>query len=98
MNRLRPELRTLMKWAREAPAVPPAAIPTGFPARVAAHWGGYSSPNMFAIWQKAIWGCAGAAAAVIFLGLLALKADKFPSKTPYDFSPAYQVVDMDFVP
>ncbi len=73
-------------------------MPSGFAARTLARWNGAPSVNMFAIWQKAIWGSAWAATAVILLGLVVLTAQRLRPQTPYDFSPAYQVVATDFVP
>ena len=53
---------------------------------------------MFAAWQRAIWGAAWAAAAVILLSLAVFKAEKHSASSPYDLSPAFQVVAASFVP
>jgi hypothetical protein len=98
MNRLSPELEKLITWARRAPQVPPAAAPMGFAARVAANWGAPSPLNLFAIWQKAIWGSAWAAAAVIVLGIALLTAQKLEANSTYDVTPAFQVVSTELVP
>jgi hypothetical protein len=98
MNRLTPELKKLFCWARQATQDPPPAIPLGFPARVATLWICGPSTNMFAVWQKAIWGSAGISAAIILLGLILLTNQRLRSGSFYDFSPAYQVVATKFVP
>jgi hypothetical protein len=87
-----------MRWARHAPEALPPAIPSGFSARVTARWGKVPSINNFALWQKAIWGSAWAAAVVILLGIVLLTAQRLRTNSVYGFSPAYQVVSMELVP
>jgi hypothetical protein len=50
------------------------------------------------LWQQAIWKTAWAAAAVIIAGLALLTVQKLDQKSPYDVSPAYQVVSTELVP
>jgi hypothetical protein len=73
-------------------------MPRGFSGRTVARWSDVPSINMFAIWQKAIWGSAWAAAAVILSGLVVITAEHLRAQSPYDFSPAVQAVAADFVP
>jgi hypothetical protein len=98
MNPLDSELKTLIKWARKAPLLPPPPMPLGFAARIAARQDRTPPIDMLAIWQKAIWGSAGAAIIVIVLGLVVLSAEKLRTKSAYDFSPAYQVVATTIIP
>jgi hypothetical protein len=98
MNPLDPELKKLMRWARQAPQSTPAPMPFGFSSRVTERWSSIQPASEFVLWQKAIWGSAWAAAAVILLGMTMLTAQKLQTNSPYDFSAAYQVVSMKWVP
>jgi len=98
MSRLSPDLQRLITWSRCAPQSPPSAAPLGFAARVASRWCSPSPVNLFGIWQRAIWGSAWAAAAVIVTGLALLAAQKMETNSTYDVSPAFQVVSTDLVP
>lgn len=98
MNRLPPELSRLLAWAQQAPKIAPPPVPPGFAARVARNWNRANVPDLVLIWQRAIWASAWAAAAVIGLGLVLLNSQKLGTNSPYDFSPAYQVVSTELVP
>jgi hypothetical protein len=98
MNHLTPELKRLMRWAREAPQGPQADAPLGFSAHVVAQWNEEPSVSMFTVWQKAIWGSAWAATVVILLGVALLTTERIRSDSPYGFSSAYQMVATEFVP
>jgi hypothetical protein len=98
MNRLDPELKKLMRWARQAPEPTPAPMPFRFSSRVAECWNSIQPVSEFLVWQKAIWGSAWAAMAVILLGMTMLGFQKLRTSSPYDFSPAYQAVSLKFVP
>jgi hypothetical protein len=98
MTPLNPELKRLMRWAQQAPLPPTPAVPLGFSSRAIARSGSISALNSFALWQKAIWCSAWAAAAVILFGTVLLTAQKLRTSSPYDFSPAYQVVALELVP
>jgi hypothetical protein len=98
MNGLDPELKRLMRLAKPPPEVPPVAAPIGFATRVATRWCSTSAFSLFGIWQKAIWGSALAAAAVIVLGLALITAQRLQTNSTYDVSPAYQVVSTELIP
>jgi hypothetical protein len=87
-----------MKLAKPLPEVPQVLIPMGFATRVATRWCSTSPLNLFGVWQKAIWGSAWAAAAVIVLGLALITAQRLQANSTYDVSPAYQVVSTELVP
>jgi hypothetical protein len=65
---------------------------------VLARRGALLSSTAIVLWQKAVWGSALGAAAMILLGAALLTVQKLRPGSPYDFSPAYQVVSMKFVP
>ena len=98
MNKMSPELKKLMSWAKQAPSDSPINAPAGFATRVVAQWDSSSGFSLVGIWQKAIWGSAWAAAAVIVLGLALITAQKRQTNSAYDLSPAYQVVSTQFIP
>lgn len=98
MNDLRPDLKRLMRWARQAPEQAPAAAPRGFSARVIANWHGNPVQPDFALWQTVIWRSAWAAAAVIILGLALLTGQQLRPASFYDVAPACQVVSAELVP
>ncbi len=98
MNRLTPELRKLISWARNAPETALPVSPPGFSYRVAARWCSPGIPERFLHWQKAIWASGWAAAALIGFGLVLLSSQRMATDSAYDFSPAYQVIDMKLVP
>jgi hypothetical protein len=97
MNPLAPELKRLMRWAKQAPPNSQDTIPPYFAARVVAHMS-HQQPSLTALWQKAVWGSAWAAAAVILIGAALLTAQKLRPSSPYDFGVAYRVVSMELIP
>jgi len=98
MNRLKPELQKLVNWARQAPPRFPPTMPEGFDRLVVRDWLAESATDFVALWQTIVWKSAWAAIAVILLGLAMLSAEKRGSPSPYDLSPAYEVVSTQFVP
>jgi len=98
MNQLNPELKRLLRWAREAPALPPAEIPLGFSQRVAARRSEFSDRGLMGMWQRAIVGSVWPATAVILLGLALLIVQRFTSNSLYGLSQAYTVVSVELVP
>lgn len=98
MNRLSPELQRLITWARQAPVAQQRVISPGFASRVAAHWCAPPPLSLVGIWQKAVWGSAWAATAVIVVGLALITVQKLRTDSTYDLSPAYQVVATELVP
>ena len=96
MNQLSPELKRLMRWAREAPPQPSRQPPPGFAAGVIFR---RDAPlSELAVWQNVIWRSAWAATALILLGVAVLTSHKLKPDSPFDTSPAYQVVSMKFIP
>jgi hypothetical protein len=90
MNSLDPELRRLIRWARQAPEPPPEPPPLGFVARVAARAAGELAPPQPAWWLRlqdlALW----SSLAIVVLGLtLATRQVRAPA-TAYDLAPAFQ--------
>jgi len=98
MNRLNPELKRLLRWAREAPALPPAEMPLGFSQRVATKWDRLVDRDSLGMWQRAILGSVWPATAVILLGLTILIVQRFTSNSFYGLSQAYPVVSLELVP
>jgi hypothetical protein len=98
MNDLNPELKKLLRWARQAPEQAPPNLPMGFSSRVVTHWTSMSLRAEFGFWQKAVWGSAFAAAALILIGLALLTVEQLRPASFYDVTPAYQVVSTEFVP
>lgn len=98
MNQLNPELKRLLRWARETPALPPAEIPLGFSQRVATQWGRRVDRDSLGMWHRAILRSIWPATAVIVLGLAILIAQRFTSNSSYGLSEAYQVVSVELVP
>jgi hypothetical protein len=98
MNRLNPELKRLLSWARQAPALPPAEIPLGFSQRIATRWSGWPTRDLTGMWQRAILRSLWPATAVIVVGLAILIVQRFTSNSFYGLSQAYQVVSVELVP
>src|SRR5579872_5655845 len=98
MNDLHPELKRLMRLARQTPPQAPPAAPLGFSTRVVALWHGTSTRAEFGLLQKFIWGSACAATAAILLGLAFLTARQLRPASFYELTPAYQVVSTQLVP
>ncbi|HSH14638.1 MAG TPA: hypothetical protein VLD18_01300 [Verrucomicrobiae bacterium] len=90
MNSLDPELRRLIRWARQAPEPAPEPPPLGFIARVAARAAGelpQSEPGWWLRLQNlALW----SSLAIVVVGLtLATRQVRAPATT-YDLAPAFQ--------
>lgn len=98
MNDFDPELRRLIRLARTAQPAPLPAIPSGLANRIVHAWRQPTTIDMFAVWQLAVWRSAWVALAVIVLGLAVLTVQKLDTDSPYDVSPAIQVVSANFVP
>ena len=98
MNPLSPEFRRLIRWAKTAPEPPPLTAPVGLPTRIATRWCDPATPDLAALWQRAVFASAWAAAAVILLGLALLNSQRSASNSPYDVTPAYQLVASELVP
>ncbi len=98
MNQLDPELKRLMRWARQAPEPAPAEMPFGFSSRVLAAMSSSAPMNELASWQSALWRCWWAAATVIVLGLAMLVGEEIRQGTFYTVPPLYQVVSANLVP
>ncbi|HZR21687.1 MAG TPA: hypothetical protein VFE51_30675 [Verrucomicrobiae bacterium] len=98
MNQIPPELKRLLHWARQAPAPPADQAPFGFSRRVVNIWLTERPVDPLWIWQRAIWNSGCAAALVILLGLAVLTIQRFGHKSPYDVSPAYELVSTELVP
>lgn len=98
MNRLSPELKRIMQWARQAQPHPLTGPPFGLSQRVVQAWLGAEATDPLTIWQQAVWKSAWPAAAVILIGLALLTAQRLSSRSPYDVSPAYEVVSTELVP
>ena len=99
MNALKPELRRLMRWAGKAPPSPNTIpMPLGFSRRVVHSWMSKEAPDPFWIWQRVIGTSAWAAVVVILVGLALVTFQKFSTGSPYDVTPAFEVVSTDLVP
>ena len=98
MNRLTPELKRIIHWARQAPRPPEPEPPLGFSRRVVQAWLTEAAQDPLWAWQCAVWRWAWAAAAVILLGLGLLTAQRSDHSSAYDVSPAYEVVSTQLVP
>ena len=90
MNSLDPELRRLIRWARQAPAPALEPPPLGFIARVAARAAGELAPPEPGWWLRlqnlALW----SSLAIVVLGLtLATRQARTPATT-YDLAPVFQ--------
>jgi hypothetical protein len=97
MNHIPPELKRLMRWAHQAPASP-TELPYGFSQRVVHLWRTERPFDSLWIWQRAIWKSGWAAALVILFGLAVLALQKGNNRSPYDVSPAFEVVSTELVP
>ena len=98
MTPLDPELKRLMCWARQAPEPTAYPLPPGFAATAAARYRATRPVTQFAMWQRAVWGSAWAAAALIVLELVFVTAQQMRTESSYDATPAYQLVTTDLVP
>jgi len=98
MNRLNPELKRIMRWAQQAQPPPRTGAPFGFSQRVVRAWLSAEATDPLTIWQRAVWKSAWPAAGVILIGLALLTAQRLSSHSPYDVSPAYEVVSTELVP
>lgn len=97
MSEMDPELKRLLRWARQAPALPPAQYPWGFADRVVQRRASWVQDNL-GMWQRVVLGSVWPAAAVLLLGLGILALQHYHSNSSYDLSPAYQVVSLDLIP
>ena len=98
MNHLNPELKRLMRWAKQASPVPPTAMPLGFSQKVNRAWAEGPVGDALGMWQRAIARSAWAGAAIILLALAIFMTQWLTASSSYDFGPAYQVVSTDFIP
>jgi hypothetical protein len=97
MSRLNPQLKKLVRWAAHAPPTAPRVIPPGFAARVTARQGDSPASSVLS-WEMNLWDWAWTGAAVVLLTVAVLAFQKLHPASPYDLSPAYQVVSIEFVP
>jgi hypothetical protein len=99
MNQLNPELKRLLRWARQSPVLPPEEVSQGFSQRVVRqHWSSgpvHDSPGM---WQRVILGSVWPATAILLLGLAILMLQKFNNHDSYELLPAYEVVSAELIP
>ena len=93
MSGLPPELKQLMRWARQAPPIKPPQVPLGFAGRVIALRTDPQPNDLLAFG-----GWAWAAATLILVAGALLLAQKLQPSSPYDLTPAYQVVSIKFIP
>jgi hypothetical protein len=89
-------LKRLCRWARQAPAPPPAGAPTGFAGRVVARW--EHAVSLFSIWQRAITVSGWASAVLILCGLAFILTESRDSGGAYDFTTAYEVAATNIAP
>jgi hypothetical protein len=98
MNDLNQELKRLMRWAKQAPPLPPAAMPLGFSQKVTRAWVESPAGDALGMWQWAISRSAWAGAVLILVALAIFMTQWLTAGSAYDFGPAYQVVSTDFIP
>ena len=98
MNKMDPELKRLLRCARQAPTLPPEQCPWSFAERVVQRWGAFRVQDHLGMWQRVVLGSVWPAAAVLLLGLGILALQRYQANSSYDLSPAYQVVSVDLIP
>jgi hypothetical protein len=98
MNQLNPELKRLLRWARDSAPVSAEEAPLGFSRKVVRQWCLSPARDSFGMWQRAISKLIWPATAIVVLGLTLLMIERFAQNSSYDLSPAYQVVSMEIIP
>ncbi len=81
MNKLDPDLKRLLEWAREASASEIEAAPFGFPGRVLASRRLVQTPSLYQELQRAAWILTGASLVLILCGGIVL-ANQRPDPAP----------------
>jgi len=72
MNELDPDLKRLLKWAREASPTRPEEAPFGFCGRVLASRKSFQAPSLLQELQRSAWTLSWASLALIICGGLVL--------------------------
>lgn len=98
MSELNPELKRLMRCARQAPGPEPGPAPPVFCARVLARLGHDEHSSEPEFWQRAVWGSAWAAAALIVAELALLSIQQVRPSSFYHLPAPYQIVSAEFIP
>ena len=98
MNRLDPDLKRLMSWARRAPEPEPAEVPFGFSTRVVARWHPEESPTLLAAWQRAVTFAGWVSGLIIIVGVAFFLTQQQPVSTADNFVATYQVLAKSIAP
>ncbi|HEV2391672.1 MAG TPA: hypothetical protein VG146_04825 [Verrucomicrobiae bacterium] len=88
MNRMDPELKRLLKWARRASPVLPEQAPFGFSGRVLASRKPPQAPTVFEELQSSAWGLSCAALVLILCGTLVFVSQRSAPSPAEPFSSA----------
>ena|SRR2546425_9703907 len=97
MNRLDPDLKRLMRWARQAPPRAEQA-PFGFASRVVANSGAQPALPAILTLQRWVGLSAWFSAAVILCGGIFFASQIRDSASVFNFAPAYQFVARSIAP
>ena len=97
MNRLDPDLKRLMRWARQAPPRGEQA-PFGFATRVVASSGAQPGLPAILTLQRLVGVSAWFSAAIILCGGIFFASQIQDSASVFDFAPAYQFIARSIAP
>ena len=98
MNRLNPELKRLMNWARPGPAQKPDQAPLGFATRVLAGLESEHPAPALVVLERLVAISAWASAVVIVCGLIFLASQPRSSESALNFTSPYQFLAKNILP
>lgn len=98
MNQLDPELRRLVRWARQAEATPEIPVPFGFATRVAA-LSRAAAPEAEPRWAHQLrWSVACLSLGVMVFGAVVWAGERRAANNAYNLIPTFQLAAHNLAP